>query len=223
MDREYTLIRDSEGLRQRPKIILPGVGHFGQMMRALDELRRARDAARSIASGRSVPGNLPRACRRCSKRAKKPRKCGASGIFPGAVRRFAPGARVPHMGWNELERAARSRLAQRRSGASPTCTSRTATMCPIVPQAAAICTYEVPYTAVIEAGNVHGVQFHPEKSGAVGLGIVRNFLRMLAKRIIPCLDVTGGRVVKGVNFVNLRDAGDPVELAERYNREAPTN
>lgn len=42
---------------------------------------------------------------------------------------------------------------------------------------------------------------------------------MLAKRIIPCLDVTGGRVVKGVNFVNLRDAGDPVELADRYNRD----
>jgi cyclase len=40
---------------------------------------------------------------------------------------------------------------------------------------------------------------------------------MLAKRIIPCLDVTGGRVVKGVNFVGLRDAGDPVELAGRYN------
>ena len=42
---------------------------------------------------------------------------------------------------------------------------------------------------------------------------------MLAKRIIPCLDVTGGRVVKGVNFVNLRDAGDPVELAARYNQQ----
>ena len=42
---------------------------------------------------------------------------------------------------------------------------------------------------------------------------------MLAKRIIPCLDVTGGRVVKGVHFVNLRDAGDPVELADRYNRD----
>ncbi len=42
---------------------------------------------------------------------------------------------------------------------------------------------------------------------------------MLAKRIIPCLDVTGGRVVKGVHFVALRDAGDPVELASRYNRE----
>lgn len=42
---------------------------------------------------------------------------------------------------------------------------------------------------------------------------------MLAKRIIPCLDVTEGRVVKGVNFVNLRDAGDPVELAALYDRE----
>ncbi len=42
---------------------------------------------------------------------------------------------------------------------------------------------------------------------------------MLAKRIIPCLDVTAGRVVKGVNFLNLRDAGDPVELADRYNQQ----
>src|SRR5205823_6875171 len=41
----------------------------------------------------------------------------------------------------------------------------------------------------------------------------------LAKRIIPCLDVAGGRVVKGVNFVNLRDAGDPVEVARRYDSE----
>ena len=42
---------------------------------------------------------------------------------------------------------------------------------------------------------------------------------MLAKRIIPCLDVTSGRVVKGVNFVELRDAGDPVEIARRYDEQ----
>jgi cyclase len=42
---------------------------------------------------------------------------------------------------------------------------------------------------------------------------------LLAKRIIPCLDVTGGRVVKGVNFIELRDAGDPVEIAARYNEQ----
>ena len=42
---------------------------------------------------------------------------------------------------------------------------------------------------------------------------------MLAKRVIPCLDVRDGRVVKGVNFVGLRDAGDPIELAELYDRQ----
>ena len=42
---------------------------------------------------------------------------------------------------------------------------------------------------------------------------------MLAKRVIPCMDVKDGRVVKGVNFVNLRDAGDPIELAQRYDEE----
>jgi imidazole glycerol-phosphate synthase subunit HisF len=42
---------------------------------------------------------------------------------------------------------------------------------------------------------------------------------MLSKRIIPCLDVKDGRVVKGINFVELRDAGDPVEIAQRYDEE----
>ena len=42
---------------------------------------------------------------------------------------------------------------------------------------------------------------------------------MLAKRIIPCLDVMGSRTVKGVNFVNLKDAGDPIELAQKYSKQ----
>ena len=42
---------------------------------------------------------------------------------------------------------------------------------------------------------------------------------MLSKRIIPCLDIDNGRVVKGVNFLNLRDVGDPVEIAKEYNRQ----
>ncbi len=44
----------------------------------------------------------------------------------------------------------------------------------------------------------------------------------LAKRIIPCLDVDNGRVVKGVKFENIRDAGDPVEIARRYDEQVPT-
>ena len=57
----------------------------------------------------------------------------------------------------------------------------------------------------------------PKKSGKAGSVCAWSAKKMLAKRIIPCLDVTGGRVVKGVNFVELRDAGDPVEIAARYN------
>ena len=93
---------------------------------------------------------------------------------------------------------------------------------PVTDATAATCNYTVPYTAVLETDNVFGVQFHPEKSGPLGFANRAQFrgaVTMLAKRIIPCLDVTGGRVVKGVNFVSLRDAGDPVELAERYNQQ----
>ena len=48
---------------------------------------------------------------------------------------------------------------------------------------------------------------------------IRKVIMPVAKRIIPCLDVDKGRVVKGVNFLNIRDAGDPVEIAKRYDTE----
>jgi imidazole glycerol-phosphate synthase subunit HisF len=51
------------------------------------------------------------------------------------------------------------------------------------------------------------------------LPLIPDGFRMLTKRIIPCLDVKDGRVVKGVSFVNLRDAGDPVEAATAYDHE----
>ena len=58
---------------------------------------------------------------------------------------------------------------------------------------------------------------------AEALALLKGARDMLKSRVIPCLDVKDGRVVKGVNFVNLRDAGDPVECAIAYDRRAPTN
>ena len=58
------------------------------------------------------------------------------------------------------------------------------------------------------------MQFHPEKSGAAGARFLESPVPL--PRLIPCLDVAGGRVVKGVNFDGLRDVGDPVELGGAY-------
>ena len=102
------------------------------------------------------------------------------GVYPGAVRRFpadAPDARVPHMGWNELDVRPGSRLV-RKLDARPYVYFAHSYYVPDNECASATCTYQVTYTAALEAGNVFGVQFHPEKSGAVGLAIVRNFLEL---------------------------------------------
>jgi imidazole glycerol phosphate synthase glutamine amidotransferase subunit len=98
-------------------------------------------------------------------------------IFPGEVRRFDNSERVPHMGWNDLEPVRASRLL---AGLPehPYVYFAHSYYVPVVPQTAATCTYGVPYTAILESGNVFGVQCHPEKSGPAGLAIVRNFVQL---------------------------------------------
>jgi imidazole glycerol phosphate synthase glutamine amidotransferase subunit len=105
-----------------------------------------------------------------------PEECGL-GLYPGRVRRFPADARVPHMGWNELEVRGESKLVCKLD-ARPYVYFAHSYYVPQNERAAATCTYAVRYTAVLESGNVYGVQFHPEKSGPVGLRIVRNFLEL---------------------------------------------
>ena len=173
---EYQLVRDAAGLESADKIILPGVGHFGQMMRALDTLG-VRGALRArIAAGVPFLGICLglQALYEISEEAPEVR---GLGVYPGSVRRFPLGARVPHMGWNELVVRGYSELV-RNLQARPFVYFAHSYYVPENERAAATCTYEVPYTAVLECGNVYGVQFHPEKSGPVGLQIVRNFLEL---------------------------------------------
>jgi glutamine amidotransferase len=97
------------------------------------------------------------------------------GLYPGSVRRFPADARVPHMGWNQLESKTPSKLLANLPP-DPYVYFSHSYYVPENGATAARCTYGVPYTAVLEDHNVFGVQFHPEKSGPVGLQIVRNFL-----------------------------------------------
>lgn len=171
---EYTLIHDSDGLRQATKILLPGVGHFGQMMRAVDELGVRETLVERLRAGVPFLGIClgMQALFESSEEAPEVR---GLGLFPGAVRRFPEDARVPHMGWNQLESRSDSQLLRGIAPGSYVYFAHSYYV-PVVDQAAAVCTYGLPYTAALEAGNISGVQFHPEKSGSVGLRIVRNFL-----------------------------------------------
>jgi imidazole glycerol-phosphate synthase subunit HisH len=173
---QYTLVRDAAGLRNASKIVLPGVGHFGQMMRALDDMQVRGALLERI--GASVPflGICLGLQALFERSDEAPEACGLA-LFEGIVRRFPADARVPHMGWNQLDPRGDSRLL---SGLSPQAFVYFAHSyyAPEMPATAAACTYTLPYTAVLEAGNTFGVQFHPEKSGPVGLRIVKNFVEL---------------------------------------------
>ncbi|HWQ54149.1 MAG TPA: imidazole glycerol phosphate synthase subunit HisH [Bryobacteraceae bacterium] len=173
---EYVLVRDAAGLRQASKIILPGVGHFGQMLRALDEMD-VRDAlVERIGAGVPFLG-ICLGLQALFERSDEAPEMRGLGLFPGAVRRFPEDARVPHMGWNELEPVRPARLL-RGLDTPPYVYFAHSYYVPVVPQAAATCSYAAPYTALLEADNVFGVQFHPEKSGPVGLRMTRNFVEI---------------------------------------------
>ncbi len=170
----YSLVRDSEGLGAAAKILLPGVGHFGQIMRALDELGVRETLLERLRAGVPFLGICLglQALFDASEEAPEAR---GLGLFEGTVRRFPAEARVPHMGWNQIDAVAPSRLLAG-IGDRPYLYFAHSYYVPQCAATAATCTYMTPYTAVLEAGNIFGVQFHPEKSGAAGLGIVKNFV-----------------------------------------------
>jgi glutamine amidotransferase len=163
LDCEYTLVNDAAGLRAASKILLPGVGHFGQMMRALDALQVREAFLERIAAGVPFFGIClgMQALFEASEEAPEVR---GLGLYPGVVRRFPQEARVPHMGWNQLEPDGRYVYFAH------------SYYVPENERTSAACTYGLRFTAMLKSGNVQGVQFHPEKSGAVGLKIVKDFL-----------------------------------------------
>jgi imidazole glycerol phosphate synthase glutamine amidotransferase subunit len=177
---EYELVRDATALSQAIKIILPGVGHFGQMMRALDQMQ-VRDALLGrIRAGVPFLGICLGLQALFESSEEAPQERGL-GLFQGQIRRFSATARVPHMGWNEIEPD-----TLRQPGAKllanlaphPYLYFAHSYYAPLNDATAATCNYTTPYTAVLESKNIFGVQFHPEKSGPLGLKIVRNFVEL---------------------------------------------
>lgn len=172
----YRVLTSPEGLDEASKVVLPGVGHFGQMMRALDDRRLRGAVLERVRAGVPMLGICVGLQCLFEGSDEAPDVKGMA-LFPGTVRRFPAESRVPHMGWNTLDRVRDSKLLDG-LGDQPYVCFLHSYYAPNGAWASATCTYGVTYTAALEQGNVYAVQFHPEKSGPVGLRVMRNFVEL---------------------------------------------
>ncbi|ABF42687.1 imidazole glycerol phosphate synthase subunit hisH [Candidatus Koribacter versatilis Ellin345] len=156
-------------------VVLPGVGHFAstQTIGQQGLTPAIRDA---IASDKPFLGICVGLQWVFAGSAEAPETAGL-GCFDATCERFPAGARVPHVGWNQLEITRPSRLLEGvRNDAHVYYTH--SYFAPVVPETVATTEYGCDFTAVVERGNTFAVQFHPEKSGENGLTILRNFVRL---------------------------------------------
>ena len=176
---QVTVTRDPELVRQADKVILPGVGAFGDCMKNLNERGLAPVIHEVIAAGKPFLGICVGLQMLFEGSEEDPGIAGL-GIFKGLVRKItAPGLKIPHMGWNNLEYRTSSSLFQ---GLPPAAYVYFVHSYHAVPTdescITAVTDYGGQVTAAVGRGLVQAVQFHPEKSSAVGLKILANFKEM---------------------------------------------
>lgn len=173
---EVRVVDDVDDLRMPHAIVIPGVGHFSSTRSLGSNWRFAIDAA--IERGTPLLG-ICLGLQWLFEGSEEAPDVPGLGMMRGRCVRLSGDVKVPHVGWNALERTGRpSRLlADVPPGASAYFTHSFAA--PRVNDTVAITTHGVPFSAAVERGATFGVQFHPEKSGSTGLTILRNFLRVV--------------------------------------------
>lgn len=177
-----------ESLAGCDALILPGVGHFGALMRSLGERSLVEPLRSAVARGTPLLGICLGLQAMFAGSEEAPGDAGLA-LFPQQVSALPATDRLPHMGWNQLRRARRA------SGEA-----RPSRLLEGIPEDAyfyfahsyaaldaggagvAYCDHCAPFVAVLEQGSVFATQFHPEKSGPVGAKILSNFLRQAGGR-----------------------------------------
>jgi glutamine amidotransferase len=170
------IVRDGDGLRDAGRVILPGVGAAPEAMRLLRErgldaaLRASQAPLLGICLGMQLLFD-----------ASEEGDVACLGLLPGYVRKLhsGPGTRVPHMGWNTLRPTRASPLLD---GIPPGAQAYFVHgyVAPAGDDCIATCDHGSGFAAVVQRGQICGVQFHPERSAAVGARLLANFLRMPA-------------------------------------------
>jgi imidazole glycerol phosphate synthase glutamine amidotransferase subunit len=177
-------VHSPEQLAAASAIVLPGVGHYAAVIRALDS-NGVRDAL-VAAIQRGVPFlGICLGLQALYLRSEEAPELQGLNILPGSIRALRDAPKLPHMGWNQVQTRRASRLLDGIAAEAffyfahsfaATSSGGDSSM----PEASATCWYGSEFVAVAEKENIFAVQFHPEKSAAAGQRVLQNFLRIAA-------------------------------------------
>jgi glutamine amidotransferase/cyclase len=165
-----------ESLRAAERIIFPGQGHFGTMMRALEERRLLTPLRESLAAGTPFLG-ICLGLQALYEASEEAPEVSGLALLPGRVTRFQGVFKVPHVGWSQLEIRSQGGLFRGIADGSFVyfCHSYYG---PATQESSAVTQYGQTFAAGLEMHNIWAVQFHPEKSGDTGLKVLENFLSL---------------------------------------------
>lgn len=176
---EYTFVSDAEALNEAEGAILPGVGAFGDAMKNLKERGLVEPIRQFAASGKPLLG-ICLGMQLLFAGSTEHGNHEGLGILPGQVIRFAGDYKIPHMGWNRLEFLQKDRIFDEVEEGyvyfvhsyflQPSEENR--------PVLLATADYYQEVPGIVGRGNIYGMQFHPEKSGTVGMKLLENFAKL---------------------------------------------
>jgi glutamine amidotransferase len=160
-------------------VVLPGVGAFGKAMSNLERAGLTDVIRQVIAQGRPFLG-ICLGLQLLFEESEEMGQHKGLGVFGGKVKRFEVDLKVPQIGWNQIHIQRTSPLLEGVADGSYAYFVHSYYVAPAAPEIVLATTdYEIDYASIVGQDNVFGIQFHPEKSQAVGLRILRNFMELV--------------------------------------------
>jgi glutamine amidotransferase len=180
---EVIVTAHRETIESASAVVLPGVGAFGK---AMSNLERAglTDVIRQVIAQRHPFLGICLGLQLLFEESEEMGQHRGLGVFGGQVKRFEIGLKVPQIGWNQIHIQQASPLLEGVADGSYAYFVHSYYVAPADPEIVlAITDYEMDYASIVGQDNVFGIQFHPEKSRAVGLRILRNFTELVESKV----------------------------------------